>query len=248
MELELNIVILVSIVLSSPLHLYRHIWACSSDSLTTASSTSSSVILKAIVMAATCPGMAPHIIADGDPEAVQGKPIGEQGDEGSSGTSCMSSKQERYCAWPSSPRLDGGRSKLTLQSQYIFSDRPALGWTVSVCNAPVLKAKWILHMRRLLLAHKHSCLALPIPSIPFSFLESWIVYSVSISSSFVLLTAWYGADGNVGENAFCRRRSFFLFPIPLTQIGEREASPWKPRRVLSGRRQKEANGKVFVLK
>ena len=179
---------------------------------------------------------------------VQGKSIGEQGDEGFSGTSCMSSNQERYCAWPSNPRLDGGRSKLTLQSQYIFSDRPALGWTVDVCNAPVLKAKWILHMRRLLFAHKHSCLALPIPSIPFSFLESWIIYGVSISSSFVLLAAWYGADGHVGENAFCRRRSFTLFSIPLTQIGEREASPWKPRRVLSGRRQKEANGKVFVLK
>ena len=32
---------------------------------------------------------------------------------------------------PSNPRLDGGRSKLTLQSQHIFSDRPALGWTVT---------------------------------------------------------------------------------------------------------------------
>ena len=53
------------------------------------------------------------------------KPNGEQGDEGSFGTSCMSSNQERSHLPPSNPRLDGGRSKLTLPSQYIFSDRPA---------------------------------------------------------------------------------------------------------------------------
>ena len=39
----------------------------------------------------------PYPFADGDPEAVQGKPIGEQGDEGFFGTSCVSSHQERSC-------------------------------------------------------------------------------------------------------------------------------------------------------
>ena len=67
------------------------------EKTTTAPGTSSSVMLKAIVMAATCPGMAPHIIADGDSEAVQGKLIGEQGDVGFFGTSCVSSHQERSC-------------------------------------------------------------------------------------------------------------------------------------------------------
>ena len=124
----------VSIFLNSPLHLYRHIWACSSDSLTTASGTSSSVILKAIVMAATCPGMAPHIIVDGDPEAVQGKPIGEQGDVGFFGTSCVSSHQERSCLWPSNPRLDGGWSLLTWQSNiYSLTVQPWVGrWRCTV--------------------------------------------------------------------------------------------------------------------
>ena len=37
-------------------------------------------------------------VTDGcDPEAVQGKPIGEQGDVGFFGTSCVSSHQERSC-------------------------------------------------------------------------------------------------------------------------------------------------------
>lgn len=37
-------------------------------------------------------------VTDGcDPEAVQGKPIGEQGDVGFFGTSCVSSHQERTC-------------------------------------------------------------------------------------------------------------------------------------------------------
>ena len=48
-----------------------------------------------------------------------------------------------YCIPPpSNPRLDGGRSKLTLQSQYIFSDRPALGWTVTDNTFPGLKIHW----------------------------------------------------------------------------------------------------------
>ena len=53
------------------------------------------------------------------------KPNGEQGDEGSCGTSSRSSNQERSYLPPSNPRLDGGGGKLTLPSQYIFSDRPA---------------------------------------------------------------------------------------------------------------------------
>ena len=36
-------------------------------------------------------------VTDGDSEAVQGKPIGEQGDVGFFGTSCVSSHQERTC-------------------------------------------------------------------------------------------------------------------------------------------------------
>ena len=36
-------------------------------------------------------------VTDGDPEAVQGKPIGEQGDVGFFDTSCVSSHQERSC-------------------------------------------------------------------------------------------------------------------------------------------------------
>lgn len=66
------------------------------EKTTTAPGTSSSVMLKAIVMAATCPGMAPHILAGCDFEAA-GKQIGEQGDEGFFGTSCVSSHLGRSC-------------------------------------------------------------------------------------------------------------------------------------------------------
>ena len=83
----------------------------------------------------------PYPFADDNFEAVQGKLIDEQGDVGSFSTSCVSSNQRIGCSSPSNQRLDGGRSKLTLQGQYIFSDRPALGWTVEICNAPVLEAK-----------------------------------------------------------------------------------------------------------
>ena len=64
-------------------------------------------------------------IDDNIKASVQGKPIGEQGDEGFLDIPSTFPNQERSYPPPSNPRLDGGRSKLTLPSQYIFSDRPA---------------------------------------------------------------------------------------------------------------------------
>ena len=132
-----------------------HIWVNPPDSSTIASSISSSRDVEGpwdgsnqFRDAFPCP------FADDNFEAVQGKLIDEQGNVGSFCTPCMSSNQRIGCSWPSNPRLDGGRSKLTLQGQYIFSDRPALGWTVEVRHSPVLEAKWILHTRHLLFAHK----------------------------------------------------------------------------------------------
>ena len=68
----------------------------------------------------------PYPFADDNIKAsVQGKPIGEQGEEGFLGTSSIFPNQERSYPLPSNPRLDGRRSKLTLPMKYIFSDRPA---------------------------------------------------------------------------------------------------------------------------
>ena len=64
-------------------------------------------------------------IDDNIKASVQGKSIGEQGDEGFLGTSSTFPNQEKSYPSPSNPRLDGGRSKLTLPMKYIFSDRPA---------------------------------------------------------------------------------------------------------------------------
>ena len=132
-----------------------HIWVKQPDSSTIASSISPSRDVEGpwdgsyqFRDAFPCP------FADDNFEAVQGKLIDEQGNVGSFCTSCMSSNQRIGCSWPSNPRLDGERSKLTLQGHYIFSDRPALGWTVEVRHSPVLEAKWILHIRHLLFAHK----------------------------------------------------------------------------------------------
>ena len=69
--------------------------------------------------------------ADGNIEAVQGKPIDEQGDEGFFGTSSRSSNQERGYPPPSNPRLDGGRIYTAMQKYPSFIHRPALGWTVA---------------------------------------------------------------------------------------------------------------------
>ena len=64
-------------------------------------------------------------IDDNIKASVQGKPIGEQGDEGFLDIPSTFPNQEKSYPSPSNPRLDGGRSKLTLPMKYIFSDRPA---------------------------------------------------------------------------------------------------------------------------